>query len=242
MKGFISVFALSARAALFKILGIIAIMAAAETGVFITLLRKYGQILRVEEILNFRFFTFAALTGFVLTACLPAFALRRNGRGFPAYTIARLSISERQSVFACSLYSLCMLLIFAAVQILLLWSFCRLYTAQTASADAAHMAFLAFTGSSLAGWLLPMPISFNALLILLPAAALSLAAGYGAAGRSLFPFGFILLTAGAKLMVQSVEMDFISFFASCAAVCFIPISLNAGNTALEEPADERQRG
>ena len=234
MKGFISVFALSARAALFKTLGIIAAMAAAETGVYIFLLRKYGQSLRAEEILDLRIFTIIVLAGLILTASATALSLRKNGRGTPAYTIARLSITEKMAVFSCSLYNLCILLIFAAVQILLFWGFCRLYIARTESPDAAHMIFLAFSRSDLMDKFMTLPLSLQGLPNALVIIALSAAAGYSITGRSLFPFGFILLTTAVSLWFTSVETAMLNLCASGIVLLYIPVALNSGNSPFEE--------
>lgn len=172
MRQHISVFMLYIRSSLYKVLLLLAGMAAAETVVFVWTLKGLlqeiaalresgiedfagmGITLSPESVLENSYITyiFAAVTLLIMVVLCLIGCERGNKQG---YTLRRLSISESSVVLWQSLCNTCCYFLLWVVQIAVAWGLCRLYVSMV-EAVSNQTVFLAFYRSDFLHNLLPL--------------------------------------------------------------------------------------
>lgn len=112
MKKYFSVFALAVRQSFYKILGILAVMAIVEFGVFLTGKEWYDfeGMIRQSHLRIFFFLAFLLVTGCLILANM------EQGGSKERYLLKRLSMDERAIVVLWSIYGVLVYLIFLVVQ------------------------------------------------------------------------------------------------------------------------------
>ncbi len=155
MKKHVSVFMLMARSTICRVLGLLALMAAVEGGLFWLALQRgstYGDFSLELVIRNSRMIWVFGV-GFVLLTVLLSRACRQISG---SYTALRLSVSRRWVFFWQSVYNVLCYVLFWAVQILIALALASLYTHQApAGYVSGQTVFLAFYRSDFLHSLLP---------------------------------------------------------------------------------------
>lgn len=157
MKKHISVFMLMARSTIYKLLGLLILMAAVE-GILFWLILSRGAledgfslelVIRQSRIIWVFGVCFLLMTLLLsLTGC--------EGKSRCGYTLRRLSVSERWVFVWQSVYNVLCYLLLWAVQILTVIALCRLYEAKAAPEYVSgQTVFLAFYRSGFLHSLLP---------------------------------------------------------------------------------------
>ena len=201
---------LMARSSFYKILLILAAMAAVETGLFYKTMMyaagvssEYMGISCIEAVLR----ESRVIWVFAVSFLLISLALCRTGcefRSRQGYTLKRLALSEKGVFFWQTAYNTCCYIILWGVQLILALIFCRIYLSMPEAASSSHQTvFAAFYRSSFLHNLLPLDESIVYIRNIVLAAALGFSSavfsykqrrgGYGAqiiilAASSLFFF------------------------------------------------------
>lgn len=198
MKQHGSVFLLMARATLHKALGLLALMAAVEGGLFWLTLRRgpTDSGFGLEGVVQNSRIVWVFGVCFLLLFALLAWTCRRiSGTD----TARRLSVGEVWVVFWQSVYNVLCCLLFWAAQILTAIALCRLYAAQAPAEYVTNQTvFLAFYRSEFLHSILPFEDAVfwvrNALLAL--ALGVSAARRPGRRDRALWAPVFLAVSAG----------------------------------------------
>lgn len=179
MKKHISVLMLMARSTIYQILGLLAVMAAAEGGLFWLVLNRgpTDSGFSLELVIQNSRIIWVFGVCFLLLTVLLSWACRQVSG---SYTALRLSVSGRQVFFWQSVYNVLCYLLFWAAQILAVIVLCRLYTARApAEYVSGQTVFLAFYRSKFLHSLLP----FEDVLFWVRNGVMALALGVCAARR-----------------------------------------------------------
>lgn len=165
MKKYTSVFALFVRSSIYKVVGVLLLMAAVEFGRFYWNLRAAVKHFEtsggtafpnLEQLLYSSgiFWCFAAALVLISAAlCLPGCEF--NGK--TGYTLKRLSITDREVVLTQAVYNLGVYLLLFFTQTVVCFGLCRLYTASAPTELISNQTvFLAFYRSPFLHSLLPM--------------------------------------------------------------------------------------
>lgn len=158
MKQVCSVFMLLARSSVYKIMAILAAMAAAECALFGAALQRgvpeeegagLELLLRASGVLwAFGAAALAVTVVLALTGC--AFSTKTG------YTLRRLSVSERQIACLQMVYNLLAYLILWGAQLAVAWGLCRWFAAACPDQMSSQTIFLAFYRSSFLHPLMPL--------------------------------------------------------------------------------------
>lgn len=157
MKKHLSVFMLMARSSIYKILGLLALMAAVEGALFCFVLSRgdVGGAYSLELMIQQSHILWVFGAGFLLMTLLLALT-GCEGKSKCGYTLKRLSVSERWVFFWQSVYNVLCYLLLWAVQILIAVALCRLYEGLAAPEYVSgQTVFLAFYRSDFLHSLLP---------------------------------------------------------------------------------------
>lgn len=183
MKKYLSVFALSARRTLPRLLIIWAVMAAAEIALFSAALKSAekaaaGQLMPLlQDIVASSHMAWVLGAAFLLTMAVLCNVLGKSASGLTAYTIRRLPVSEQAFYWTQALYNLCALLILLGVQIAAILVMVFLYDKAADAAGASpHLVFLGFYQSPVLHSLLPLADTLYHIENLVILLALSLSA------------------------------------------------------------------
>lgn len=155
MKKHLSVFMLMARSTVYKIIVLLAVMAAVEGGLFWLALSRgpTSSGFSLERVVQDGRMVWVFGICFLLLTVLLSRACRRISG---SYTALRLSVSGGWVAFWQSVYNVLCYLLFWAVQILIAVVLCRLYTARApAEYVTGQTVFLAFYRSKFLHSLLP---------------------------------------------------------------------------------------
>jgi len=130
MRQHFSVLMIAARSTVYKIAALLLLMTAAETALFLRLLRKAptGELYSLEELFRASGIPIVCGAAFLLLCtilCLTGYELSGSRT---RYTIQRLSVSEGAAALLWSAYNMICLLVFWAVQLLAVLLLCRFYT------------------------------------------------------------------------------------------------------------------
>lgn len=183
MKKYLSVFALSARRTLPRLLIIWAVMAAAETALFAMALKNAeetaadGSMPLLQDVVASSHMAWILGAAFLLTMAVLCNVLGKKAAGLSAYTIRRLPVSEQAFYWIQALYNLCALLTLLGAQIAAILAMVSIYDKAAAAANASqHLVFLGFYQSPVLHGLLPLADTLYHIENLLILLALSLSA------------------------------------------------------------------
>jgi hypothetical protein len=159
MKQHLSVLLLAARSTIYKVIGILVLMAAAESASFYFVLEmaKNGAGYGLEDVVaQSRMAPVCAVFFLLLCAVLSLNGVEFSGGRF-RYTMRRLSVGEETAAAWWAVYYMACFFVFWAFQLLTAFLLCRLYAAQI---DPAYVSgqtiFLAFCRNGFLHSLLPL--------------------------------------------------------------------------------------
>lgn len=157
MRNHLSVFMLMARSTICRVLGLLAVMAAAETGLFWFILRRgvTGDGFSLELLIGQSHIALVFGAVFLLiTALLTSTGYESSGK--QTYTLMRLSVSSRWVFFWQSVYNVVCYLLLWAAQVLTVMLICRLYVSHAPKEYVTgQTVFLAFYRNDFLHSLLP---------------------------------------------------------------------------------------
>ncbi|MBR5315582.1 MAG: hypothetical protein IKU44_02220 [Firmicutes bacterium] len=156
MKQYFSIFALSARSTLFKLLGIIALMGAAEIAMFYFAMEKESYGILLEELMQQSKVQLAFGVGFILyyVVLIGGFSGKHPSKS--AMTTSRLGIKESSVSWVIAIYNMCTLIIFLAAQLGIVLILCKMYLSSDLAGDYQHTLFIAFYRNGMMHGLLPL--------------------------------------------------------------------------------------
>ena len=148
MKQHTSVFMLMARSTIYRVLGLLIVMAAAEAGLFWLRIQQ-GVVdgsFHLEGVIAGSKLTWACAAGFQLVTALLFWGCYTVSH---SYTAARLSVSNKTVFLWQCVYNAACYLLFWAVQILIAMALCHWYTVLAPAEYVTNQTvFLAFTAVS----------------------------------------------------------------------------------------------
>lgn len=159
MKKHFSALMIAARSTIYKIAALLLLMTAAEAALFWRLLRKApsGELYSLQELFEASGIAFVSGAAFLLLCailCLVGYELSGSRT---RYTIQRLSVHEKTSALLWGVYNMLCLLLFWAVQLLVVMLLCRLYFARVDPMYYNDQSiFIAFYNNSFLHSLLPL--------------------------------------------------------------------------------------
>lgn len=229
MKKHSSVFMLMARSTIYRVLGLLIIMAVAEAGLFWLRLQQ-GAIDG-----NFSLEAMISESRLVL-ACAAIFLFVNAVLSWGSYTIsdtytaARLSVSGKMVyLWQCVYNTLCYLL-FWMVQILIAVGLCRVYEAMAPAEYVSNQTvFLAFYRSRFLHSFLPFEDTWVWIRNILLIVALGISSSrYPGKGRKIGIASLFLFSAIGVFFVQEVgDMASVLFLILAAILCAVPAVLKA---------------
>lgn len=143
MKRHVSVWMLFARSTIWRVLGVLALMAAAEAGMFGITLSRMGGAPGLEEALRSSRIDLAGIVGF-LALCAVLCAVGCDFGARQGYTLRRLRVSQWSVVFWQAVQNTLCFLLFWAVQLGIALGLCALYPVLTGAALWQQETLLAF--------------------------------------------------------------------------------------------------
>lgn len=180
MKKHISVFMLMARCTIYRILGLLAVMVAAETGLFWLALKKgvSEEGFGLEYVISQSHIEIVFLAFFIFVTILLLASTGYETKGKHYFTLMRLSTSRREVFFWQSIYNMICYLLFWAVQVLAVVLLCFIYV-ENAPPEyvTGQTIFLAFYRNDFLHSLLP----FEDILFWIRNLLICMALGFGTA-------------------------------------------------------------
>lgn len=245
MKKHFSVFLFYIRCTFLPFLGLLALMAAVETGLFAFALGRSDLTINraaqvyadgLETVLASSHIAWAAALFFLLcTVLLSQMGCQYGSK--TSYTLCRLSVSEHGVFWYQAAYNICCYLIFWGVQFLLAAAFCLAYTRQApAEAVSNQTILLAFYRDSFLHGLLPLSeydhFVMNALLTL----GLGMSAAYFPYRNRQGKFSIgIILSAVLTLWLFPRELgsinSFVGILCSILLIAFIVFKVHSKEVA-----------
>lgn len=163
MKKYLSVFTLSARRTLPRLLIILIVASAAQIALFYMTLQSSGgpytadTMPLLQDVISGSHMAWVMGAAFLLYMAVLCSVLGKKASGQTAYTTHRLPISEPAFYWIQALYNCCALLIFLGAEIASVMVMACLYDAQVHLAGASqHLVFLGFYQSGVLHSLLPL--------------------------------------------------------------------------------------
>jgi len=150
MNRYLSVFGLSARSTLYKLIGVIIIMGTVQAGMFVYALNQAEGSLLLEHVVYNSRISFAFGVGFM--AYYIVLCIRSN----TMMTMHRLSIPERAFNWIAVLYNIMALIIFLAAELGICLVLSQIYLNSDISGNYEHVLFTAFYRNALMHTLLPL--------------------------------------------------------------------------------------
>ena len=156
MKQYFSIFALSARTTLLKLIGVIVLMGIVEIGLFYFAIKNetYGVLL--ETLMDDSFVQYAFAGGFILYFAILLNIFNGKHTSKAAMTTARLSVKETGVCWTMAIYNMCALVIFLAAQLGIVLILCQMYLHSDLAGDYQHTVFIAFYRNGMMHGLLPL--------------------------------------------------------------------------------------
>lgn len=156
MKQYFSIFALSARATLAKLIGIIILMGIVEVGMFYNVIRQNSYGILLENLMEDSLVIIPFGTGFVLYYVVLINSFNGKHASKAAMTTTRLGIKESSVCWTMAVYNMCMLIVFLAAQLGIVLILCQLYLNSHLAGDYQHTVFIAFYRNGMMHGLLPL--------------------------------------------------------------------------------------
>ena len=155
MNRYLSVFGLSARSTLYKLIGVIIVMAAVQTGMFLYALNNADGSMLLEHLIKQSKITIAFYAGF-LFYCLILCGAATKTASNTGLTMHRLSIPERTANWITVIYNIMALFIFLAAELGICLALSKVYLDSDVSGNYQHVLFTAFYRNELLHALLPL--------------------------------------------------------------------------------------
>lgn len=156
MRKNISVLGLCLQGTLFRILGVLAIMAAAEIGYFYFLLQGMNDLPLFDEIMEKLLFKIIFIAGFVFAIYQTSDFLTGKNNIQSAYTFGRLGTKSSSTYLMVFVHNLMMIIIAWAVQIAAVIIMSKIYEAANTEYPYSPVLFLAFYRNDFLHALLPL--------------------------------------------------------------------------------------
>lgn len=176
MNQYLSVFGLFARSTLYKLIGVVIIVAAVQTGMFLYTLHHTEGIVLLENLISQSKIVYVFGVGFLLYYAVLCGISKHISK--VVLTMHRLSIKERTANWIGVLYNATALIAFLAAELAVCLILCGFYWNSDASGDYQQVIYTAFYRCDLLHSLLPMEdylvLFVNALYVL----SLSILAAY----------------------------------------------------------------
>lgn len=156
MKQYFSIFALSARSTLFKLIGIIALMGMAEITMFYMAIKENSYGMLLEDLMDDSLVVIPFAIGFILYYITLAQNFNGKHATKAAMTTARLGIKESGVCWTMAVYNMSMLIVFLAAQLAIVLILCKMYLDSHLAGDYQHTVFIAFYRNGMMHGLLPL--------------------------------------------------------------------------------------
>lgn len=159
MKQHLSVLMLAARSTVYKLLGLLLVMAAVEGALFYLVLNRllHGELISLEQVVNQSRMPLVCGVCFLLLCVMLSLTGCEYSGSKLQYTIKRLSVREETTVLWWAVYNTVCFLAFWAVQLLIAVLLCRLYVAKVDPVSVSGQTiFLAFYRDKFLHSLLPL--------------------------------------------------------------------------------------
>ena len=236
MKKHSSVFMLMARSTIYRVIGLLVVMAVAEAGLFRLRLQQ-GAIdgnFSLEAIISESRLTWACAAVFLFVNVILSWGSYTISN---AYTAARLSVSGRAVYLWQCLYNTLCYLLFWMVQILIAIGLCRMYEVLApAELVSNQTVFLAFYRSKFLHSFLPFEDTWVWIRNILLIVALGLCSSrYPGKGKKVGIASLFLLAATGVFFIQEIgDMTSVLFLIVFAILCSAPSLMQAVDTEVPD--------
>ncbi len=156
MKQYFSVFALSARSTLIKLIGIIVLMGIAEIAMFYMAIGQNSYGVLLEDLMSDSLVVIPFGIGFVLYYITLTYNFNGKHATKTAMTTARLGIKESGVCWTMAVYNMAVLIVFLAAQLAIVLILCKMYLDSHLAGDYQHTVFIAFYRNGMMHGLLPL--------------------------------------------------------------------------------------
>lgn len=154
MNRYVSVFGLCARSTLYKLIGVIMVMAAAEQVLFMVAMNNVEGTKLLEWIIDDSKIAYAFGIGFLAYYSILCGVSKKTSNA--VHTTRRLAIEERVYNWISVIYNAMVLVIFLAAQLAVALILCKQYLNSDISGNYQHVIFTAFYRSDMLHSLLPL--------------------------------------------------------------------------------------
>ena len=154
MNQYVSVFGLSARSTLYKLIGVIVAMGAVQAGMFLYALNRADGSMLLENLIDDSRIAYAFAVGFLVYYIILCGVSKNTSNA--AMTMHRLSIPERTANWVTVIYNIMALVIFLAAELGICLALSKVYLNSDVSGVHQHVLFTAFYRSDLLHSLLPL--------------------------------------------------------------------------------------
>ena len=154
MNRYLSVFGLSARSTLYRLIGIIVLMGAVQAGLFLYALNNADGSMLLEALIDQSKIVIPFYAGFLFYCIILCGVTKSTGN--TVMTMHRLSIPERTANWIAVLYNIMALVIFLAAELGICLALAKVYLNSDISGNYQHVLFTAFYRSELLHSLLPL--------------------------------------------------------------------------------------
>ena len=236
MKKHSSVFMLMARSTIYRVIGLLVVMAVAEAGLFRLRLQQ-GAIdgnFSLEAIISESRLTWACAAVFLFVNVILSWGSYTISN---AYTAARLSVSGRAVYLWQCLYNTLCYLLFWMVQILIAIGLCRMYEVLApAELVSNQTVFLAFYRSKFLHSFLPFEDTWVWIRNILLIVALGICSSrYPGKGKKVGIASLFLLAATGVFFIQEIgDMTSVLFLIVFAILCSAPSLMQAVDTEVPD--------
>ena len=236
MKKHSSVFMLMARSTIYRVIGLLVVMAVTEAGLFWLRLQQ-GAIdgnFSLEAIISESRLTWACAAVFLFVNVILSWGSYTISN---AYTAARLSVSGRAVYLWQCLYNTLCYLLFWMVQILIAIGLCRMYEVLApAELVSNQTVFLAFYRSKFLHSFLPFEDTWVWIRNILLIVALGICSSrYPGKGKKVGIASLFLLAATGVFFIQEIgDMTSVLFLIVFAILCSAPSLMQAVDTEVPD--------
>lgn len=242
MKQYFSIFALSARATLAKLIGIIILMGVIEVGMFYNAIRQNSYGILLENLMEDSLVIIPFGIGFVLYYVILINSFNGKHASKAAMTTTRLGIKESGVCWTMAVYNMCMLIVFLAAQLGIVLIMCQMYLRSDLAGDYQHTVFIAFYRNGMMHGLLPLEDYWTYVENIIYIVSLGICASYAARQERHGKRDILTaLAAGIVALFFCRRVDYYGSFNLSLAVIFYAIhaayQISKGG-ALDEDEDE----
>ena len=236
MKKHSSVFMLMARSTIYRVLGLLVLMAASEAGLFWLRLQQgvIDKNFSLEAVIQESRLSWACAAFFLFVNAILSWGSYTISN---TYTSTRLSVSKRAVYFWQCLYNTLCYLLFWMVQILIAIGLCRAYEAMAPAEFVSNQTtFLAFYRSNFLHSFLPFEDTGLWVRNILLIVALGICSSrYPGKGKKVGIASLFLLAATGVFFIQEIgDMTSVLFLIVFAILCSAPSLMQAVDTEVPD--------